>query len=427
MKTNPEYEKILPPLTNAQYNSLKSSIKETGKNLVPIIVNENFEILDGYHRYRACLELELDPKIEIKEFSDPISEKEFVININLNRRQLNSFQISEMGYKLEEIEREKAKMRQLKNLKNVGDNSCGSLAQICANEEDRKDEENEREGKVSKIIADKIGQATRTYERNKKIIEEGSDEQKEELRKGRVSTNKVYNKIRNEEKKKDFLLQISNNVKQSNELSPSLKLVEGDFSVRVEEITEESIDLILTDPNSYSYKNLDIYYQLGSLAEKVLKPGSSFVTAIELYNLPQILEITASKNLYFWWIIAIKINGYSKSVHQRNVDCAWKPYLWFVKGEKLSQFSPLIDLNNYLTDFIELKSSEKTLHKLEQSTIEAEHIIKNLTIENQTILDPLMGHGTVGIASLNLKRKFIGIEHDHEKFLKAKTRLAKIT
>ena len=58
-------------------------------------------------RYRACLGLGLNPKIEIKEFSDPVSEKEFVIVINLNRRQLNSFQISELGYKLEEIERER--------------------------------------------------------------------------------------------------------------------------------------------------------------------------------------------------------------------------------------------------------------------------------------------------------------------------------
>ena len=43
-------------------------------------------------------------------------------------------------------------------------------------------------------------------------------------------------------------------------------------------------------------------------------------------------------------------------------------------------------------------------------TVEAEYIIKNLTIENQTVLDPMMGSGTTGIAALNLNRKFIGIE-----------------
>ena len=34
----------------------------------------------------------------------------------------------------------------------------------------------------------------------------------------------------------------------------------------------------------------------------------------------------------------------------------------------------------------------------------------------------MMGSGTTGIASLNLKRKFIGIEKEHEIFLIAKTR-----
>ena len=38
----------------------------------------------------------------------------------------------------------------------------------------------------------------------KKIIEEGSDKQKEELRKGNLSTNKVYKEIAREKKKKDL-------------------------------------------------------------------------------------------------------------------------------------------------------------------------------------------------------------------------------
>lgn len=38
--------------------------------------------------------------------------------------------------------------------------------------------------------------------------------------------------------------------------------------------------------------------------------------------------------------------------------------------------------------------------------------IKHLTVENQTVLDPLMGSGTTGLAALKLGRKFIGIESD---------------
>ena len=56
--------------------------------------------------------------------------------------------------------------------------------------------------------------------------------------------------------------------------------------------------------------------------------------------------------------------------------------------------------------------------------MEAEYIIKNLTIENQTILDPMMGSGTTGLAALNLKRKFIGIEKNQETFEIAKVRIS---
>jgi len=107
---NYEYERLVPPLTPKEYANLKQSIKENNGNNIPIIINKEGIILDGNNRYKACLELRLDPRIEIQEFSDPILEKEFIITINLNRRHLNQFQISELGYKLEEIERQKAKI-----------------------------------------------------------------------------------------------------------------------------------------------------------------------------------------------------------------------------------------------------------------------------------------------------------------------------
>ncbi len=79
----------------------------------------------------------------------------------------------------------------------------------------------------------------------------------------------------------------------------------------------------------------------------------------------------------------------------------------------------------YLYDYVESKPPEKILHPWEQSTVEAQYIIKNLTVgENQIVLDPLMGSGTTGIAALNLRRKFIGIEKDQEKFKIAEARLA---
>ncbi|HSF49636.1 MAG TPA: DNA methyltransferase [Nitrososphaeraceae archaeon] len=77
-------------------------------------------------------------------------------------------------------------------------------------------------------------------------------------------------------------------------------------------------------------------------------------------------------------------------------------------------------ISNTIGDCIESIPPSKLLHESEESTVEAEHIIKNLTLENQTVLDPMMATGTTGIAALKLNRKFIGIEKDSHMFEMAK-------
>jgi len=53
----------------------------------------------------------------------------------------------------------------------------------------------------------------------------------------------------------------------------------------------------------------------------------------------------------------------------------------------------------------------------------AERIIKSTTNEGDTVCDPFMGSGTVGIACVNLNRNFIGIELDIDYFKIAQKRI----
>ncbi|KKK50295.1 hypothetical protein LCGC14_3126430, partial [marine sediment metagenome] len=111
LTVNSEYEKLVSPLSSEEYASLKKSIKEDGL-WMPILVNPGGEILDGHHRFRACLELNIPTKHAVREFENKLLEKRFVIECNLKRRQLNDFQIAELGITLLEIEQELAKQRQ---------------------------------------------------------------------------------------------------------------------------------------------------------------------------------------------------------------------------------------------------------------------------------------------------------------------------
>ncbi|MDF2736466.1 MAG: hypothetical protein K0S93_322 [Nitrososphaeraceae archaeon] len=180
IKAKLEYEQLVPSLTTIEYTNLKQSIKENNGNTIPILVNTERIIIDGYHRFKACQELGITPNIEIKEFADEQEEKEFIISINRNRRQLNAYQITELATKLDEIEREKSKRRLLE----AGKVGAEIRWKAAANKKNEYRVDScepipfEEKGKTVEIIAKKMGISPTTYFRSKKINEEGSEEQK---------------------------------------------------------------------------------------------------------------------------------------------------------------------------------------------------------------------------------------------------------
>lgn len=52
-----------------------------------------------------------------------------------------------------------------------------------------------------------------------------------------------------------------------------------------------------------------------------------------------------------------------------------------------------------------------------------EYLIRTYTNEGQTVLDNCMGSGTTGVACVNTKRRFIGIEREPKYFQIAKSRI----
>jgi len=127
-----------------------------------------------------------------------------------------------------------------------------------------------------------------------------------------------------------------------------------------------------------------------------------------------------STKLKYWWTLAVKHSGHHTKIHPRYIFAEWKPLLWYVKGERVND----LVISNTIGDYIESVAPLKIEHEWQQSTVEAEYIIRNLTLENQTVLDPMMGTGTTGLATLNLGRKFIGIEKNENTYNIAKERIS---
>ena len=163
---------------------------------------------------------------------------------------------------------------------------------------------------------------------------------------------------------------------------------------------------------------------LARLAEiQVLKPGGSLITYVGHYALFKINDlIRDNSELVYHWQIIVRHSGSKRRIHARRIWPYYKPLLWYYKPTiegKLTIYQDVADL-------VESKAVSKDSHEWEQSTIEAEHMIKPLTVEGNIVLDPFMGSGTTGEAALNLKRRFIGIEVDKEHYSRTKQRLSKL-
>jgi DNA modification methylase len=180
-------------------------------------------------------------------------------------------------------------------------------------------------------------------------------------------------------------------------------------------IADSSIDCIFTDP-PYNLESLLLYKELGKMAFRVLKEGGSLLTIGGHYALPQIFEYMKDSGLTYRWVFAVIHTGASIRMHGQQVFVTWKPLLWFVKGSKLR-------IPDFVRDSVESHPPDKSLQEWTQSPVEAEYYIKYLTVPNQVVLDPFLGSGTTGIAAINLKRQFIGIEIDPKRFEVAKANL----
>ena len=186
LRLNPDYEKLLPKMSDEEFDELKASIKAEGQHY-PIVANEDLVVLDGHHRFKACIELGVEPDFEVRKFEDKLIEKKFVIEANLRRRHLNKFQLVELGVPLLEIEKALAKKRQSIAGK-VGRNIQLGLVPNDAKPTLTK-------SKATAAVARKVGVSTRTFERGKKILEKASEEEKQKLREGKTSISQVYREV----------------------------------------------------------------------------------------------------------------------------------------------------------------------------------------------------------------------------------------
>ncbi len=221
---------IFPLMSEDEYQKLKYDIQIHGfDKSLPIVLYEE-KILDGRNRYKACMELGVEPIYTNFEGQDPI---EYVVRVNLHRRHLNASQLAFVALETEKYYGEIAKQQQGKrnDLIEKQDNILPTLV---------KSEEFEPIHATEKA-SNNIG-VSKGYIIDAKKIEKEKPELAKKIKAGKMTIPEAKREIRKEEKKNN-ILEIS---KQNNELP-----------------LERKYNVIYADPPwEYEFSNLTTFPKL---------------------------------------------------------------------------------------------------------------------------------------------------------------------
>lgn len=192
IKINPEYQSLVFGLSDEEYKTLKNSIIAADGLYVPIIVNQNGVILDGHHRYKACKELNKLPissdKIEVRYFDDPLSEELFVSDININRRHLHGYK------KIVSVLKQKSTLRKIAER-----NSKANLKQGDKVSEFPTDRNLSLGGRIDGQLGEKAEVSRDTIQKVEFIEEKATPEQKQKLEEDKISIDKVFQDLKDQE------------------------------------------------------------------------------------------------------------------------------------------------------------------------------------------------------------------------------------
>lgn len=400
------YYDLLPPLTPEKYAELKQDISVNGV-LVPIIIDEYYNVIDGDHRTIICSELKMkEIPFQIRASLTEEQKKRFALDLNLHRRHLPIEQIESLIIKYRQ---EGQSLRQIGNTLGVSHETVRRVVNESTVNDLTVEMPQKITGKDGKQRPSKkpcVNASTlKELQRATNACQIAGDNLP-----GKTIELKRVERIARQTQSQELREQEYDDYKASD-----IQLLLGDFNEKGNEIADESVDVIFTDP-PYPKEFLPIWEDLGRFSKRVLKPGGLLITYSGNLYLPQIYGMLGN-HLEYLWTAAILHSGGKKLVSAVKVQQCWKPILIYGK-------SPM---NKYWAPFNDIVSGgqSKAYHPWEQSVDEAAHYIKALCPVGGTLVDPMMGSGTsiIGALTINKNINAIGIEIDKAAFATAQKRI----
>lgn len=235
-----------------------------------------------------------------------------------------------------------------------------------------------------------------------------------------------------------------------------MQLIHGDCLEKMKDIPDKSIGLVLTDP-PYACTSCkwDIALDMSKVwteLERILSEGCAVVlNGNEPFS--SFIRVGNALNYKYDWIWDKKkpsnfpLAKKQPMKYHENIMVFYSkryyPIMVPVAGRKAKKgvnenpqvFNGGLNRPDYLDkvytdkypstilEFSNADQSKNRFHPTQKPVALLEYLINTYTLEGETVLDFTMGSGSTGIACINTKRNFIGIEKDDKYFEIAKKRI----
>lgn len=193
------------------------------------------------------------------------------------------------------------------------------------------------------------------------------------------------------------------------------RLLAGDFRDRLAELPDGSVDLIITDP-PYPAEFQPLWSDLAKHALRVLSDDGILCALSGKIQLAEVMG-RLGEHLNYGWIYSQPLPGSQTRILARHVLQAWKPWLAYTKNIWPS------GRIEWHSDQLDASARSKSGYRWEQDPDPARLLIETLCPDGGTVLDPFTGTGSYGVVTVDMGRKFIGVEADSDRFSDAVKRL----
>jgi DNA modification methylase len=398
-----KYAQLFPMACENELTEMAEDIKSRG--LINHIILLDDKILDGRNRYEACKRAKVEPLFTPYLGSDPLGD---VISWNLHRRHLSTSQRAALAVEMEPMFEEAAK----KNMSAGGGDKKTGLPKL-AKAISAPVHAREKAASALKISHGIVGSA--------KEVRAKSPELFEKVKAGEIRVNEAKKEIRKQEQKEKEQEAVKRiNVKEKN------WEITGDQDVL-------KCDALITDP------------PYGILTEDWEPGGSGIEDVTRLWattwsRCGADFIITFFSQRYMWagkeWFdesflgyefqqLLIWVYKNNKSPQSRmGFKQIWEPIFFYRK--KGSQKKIGINGSDWGDDLHDMDAhiaavpqsnfndADTKQHPAQKPLSVMRWLVNATTQPGDLIVDPFCGSGTTGIAAIQLKRKFHGIEQDKE-------------